>query len=157
MTIGKLFLTSLSFGIIFFFKVKSFIFISLFFYFFTFLIFLIFFKFLLIFIFLLYNAVLVLPYTDMNQPWVYMSSQYWTHFPPLWIISLDHPRAPAPSILYPVSNIDWQFVSYMIVYIFNAILPNHPTLSLSHRVQKSVLNIWVSFAVSHRGFSLPSF
>ena len=46
---------------------------------------------------LLYNTVLVLPYTDMNQPWVYMSSQSWTHFPPLWIISLDHPRAPAPS------------------------------------------------------------
>ena len=34
------------------------------------------------------------------------------------IISLDHPHAPAPSILYPVSNIDWQFVSYMIVYMF---------------------------------------
>ena len=27
---------------------------------------------------------------------------------PLHIISLDHPHAPAPSILYPVSNIDWQ-------------------------------------------------
>ena len=32
------------------------------------------------------------------------------------IISLDHPHAPAPSILYPVSNIDWHFVSYMIVW-----------------------------------------
>ena len=30
---------------------------------------------------------------------------------------------------------------------FNAILPNHPTLSLSHRVQKTVLCICVSFAV----------
>ena len=39
------------------------------------------------------------------------------HLPP-HIISLDHPRAPAPSILYPVLNIDWQFVSYMIVYMF---------------------------------------
>ena len=34
------------------------------------------------------------------------------------IISLGHPSAPAPSILYPVSNIDWRFVSYMIVYMF---------------------------------------
>ena len=25
---------------------------------------------------------------------------------------------PAPSILYPVSNIDWQFVSYMIIYMY---------------------------------------
>ena len=32
---------------------------------------------------------------------------------------------------------------------FNAILPNHPTLSLSHRVQKTVLYICVSFSVSH--------
>ena len=29
---------------------------------------------------------------------------------------------------------------------FNAILPNHPTLSLSHRVQKTVLYICVSFS-----------
>ena len=41
---------------------------------------------------------------------------------PAHIISLDHPRAPAPSILYPVSNVDWQFVSYMIVYMFVFVL-----------------------------------
>ena len=40
---------------------------------------------------------------------------------------------------------------------FNAILPNHPTLTLSHRVQKTVLYICVCFAVSHTGLSLPSF
>ena len=39
------------------------------------------------------------------------------------IISLDHPRAPAPSILYPASNIDWRFVSYMIVYMFQCHSP----------------------------------
>ena len=37
---------------------------------------------------------------------------------PSHIISLVHPSAPAPSILYPVSNLDWQFISYMIVYMF---------------------------------------
>ena len=44
------------------------------------------------------------------------------------IISLGHPSAPAPSILYPVSNLDWQFVSYMIVYIFQCQSPKstHP-------------------------------
>ena len=71
---------------------------------------------------LLYNTVLVLPYIDMNQPWVYMSSQSWTPLPP-HIISLDHPRAPAPSILYPISNIDWWFVSYLIVYMFQCHSP----------------------------------
>ena len=40
---------------------------------------------------------------------------------------------------------------------FNAILSNHPTLAFSHRVQKSVLYICVSFSVSHIGASLPSF
>ena len=44
------------------------------------------------------------------------------------IISLDHPRAQAPSILYPVLNIDWQFVSYMILYMFQYHSPksSHP-------------------------------
>ena len=52
-----------------------------------------------------------------------------SHLPP-HIISLDHPRAPAPSILYPASNIDWRFVSYMIVYMFQCHSPksSHPLL-----------------------------
>ena len=40
---------------------------------------------------------------------------------------------------------------------FNAILPNLPTLSLSHRVHKTDLYISVSFAVSYTGLLLPSF
>jgi len=49
--------------------------------------------------------------------------------------------------------------SYFFIWYctcFNAILPNHPP-SLSHRVQKTVLYICVSFAVSHTELSLPSF
>ena len=30
-------------------------------------------------------------------------------------IPLGHPSAPAPSILYHASNLDWRFVSYMII------------------------------------------
>ena len=78
------------------------------------------------------------------------------HLPP-HTIPLGHPSAPGPSFLYPASSLDWRFISYMILYMFHAILPNHPTLSLSHRVQKTVLYICVSFAVSHTGLSLPSF
>ena len=37
---------------------------------------------------------------------------------PSHTISLDHPRAPAPNILYPASDIDWWFISYLIVYMF---------------------------------------
>ena len=40
---------------------------------------------------------------------------------------------------------------------FNATFSNHPTLAFSHRVQKTVLYICVSFAVSHIGLLLPSF
>ena len=55
----------------------------------------------------------------MNLPRVYMCSPSWTlsHLPP-HTIPLGHPSAPAPSILYLASNLDWQFVSYMILYTF---------------------------------------
>ena len=78
---------------------------------------------------LLYNTVLVLPYIDMNQPQVYMSSQSWAPLPPPTPYHLsDLPRAPAPSILYPVSNIDCRFVSYLIVCMFQCHSPksSHP-------------------------------
>ena len=39
-----------------------------------------------------------------------------SHLPP-HNISLGHPHAPAPSMLYPASDIDWRFNSYMIVYM----------------------------------------
>ena len=72
-------------------------------------------------------------------------------------IPLGHPSAPAPSIQYRASNLDWQLVSYMILYMFQCIHPNQPTLSLSHRVQKNVLYISVSFAVSYTGLLWPFF
>ena len=37
-----------------------------------------------------------------------------SHLPP-HIISLDHPHAPAPSILYPVLNIDWRFELIVLI------------------------------------------
>ena len=58
------------------------------------------------------------------------------------IISLDHPRAPAPSILCLVSNIDWHFISYMIVYMFQCHSPksSHPLpLPLSPEVRSTHL------------------
>ena len=37
---------------------------------------------------------------------------------PTYPIPLGHPSAPAPSFLYPALNLDWQFISYMILYMF---------------------------------------
>ena len=50
-----------------------------------------------------------------------------SHLPPR-TIPLGHPSAPAPSILYPASKLDWRFVSYMIVYMFQCHSPksSHP-------------------------------
>ena len=52
--------------------------------------------------------------------------------PPFYLpphtIPLGHPSAPTPSFLYPASNLNWRFVSDMILYMFNATLPNHPPL-----------------------------
>ena len=73
--------------------------------------------------------------------------------PPLWGIPVHQPRASC------ILHLTWTGVSFHIWYYtcFNVILPNHPTLALSHRVQNTVLYICVSFAISHTGLSLPSF
>jgi len=61
--------------------------------------------------------------------------------PSLWVVPVHQPQA--SSIVHRT----WTGHSFHIWYYtyFNAILPNHPTLSLSHRVQKTVLYISVSF------------
>ena len=73
--------------------------------------------------------------------------------PSFWVVSVHQPQA--SSIMHRT----WTGILFHMWYYtcFNAILPNHRTLSLSHRVQKTVLYICVSFAVSHTGLLLPSF
>ena len=106
-----------------------------------------------------YNIVLVLPYINMNLPRVYKCSPSWTPLPTflpipsLWVIPVHQPWASC------IMHRTWTGDSFQIWYYtcFNAILPNHPTLALSYRVEKTVLYICVSFGVSHTGSSLPSF
>ena len=73
--------------------------------------------------------------------------------PSLCVIPVHQPQASC------IMHLTWTGDSFNILYYtcFNAILQNHPTLSLSHRVQKTVLYMCVSFAVSYTGLSLPSF
>ena len=73
--------------------------------------------------------------------------------PSLWVIPVHQPQASS------VVHRTWTGNLFHIWYYtcFNAILPNHPTLFLSHRVQKTVLYISVSFAVSYTGLLLSSF
>ena len=69
--------------------------------------------------------------------------------PSLWIVSVHQPQA--SSIMHWTCTGNSFHIWYYIC--FNAILPNHPPLSFSHRVQKTVLYICVSFAVLHTGLS----
>jgi len=67
--------------------------------------------------------------------------------PSLWVVPVYQPQA------FSIVHQTWTGDSFHIWYCtcFNAILPNHPTLSISHRIQKTVLYTSVSFAVSSRG------
>ena len=108
--------------------------------------------------FLIYNIVLVLPYINMNLPWVYTCSPSWTplHLPP-HTIPLGHPSAPALSILYHGLNLDWRFVSYMILYMFQCHSPksSHP-LPLPQSPKDCSIHLCL-FVVLHTGLSSPSF
>ena len=66
--------------------------------------------------------------------------------PSLWVIPVHQPQA--SSILHWT----WTGDLFLIWYYtcFNAILLNYPTLTLSHRVQKTVLYICVSCCLTHR-------
>ena len=63
-------------------------------------------------------------------------------------IPLGHLSAPAPSILYPASNLDWRFVSCMILYMFQCHSPksSHP---LSPTESKSLFYTSMSLLLSH--------
>ena len=49
-------------------------------------------------------------------------------FLPPHTIPLGHPSAPAPSIQYRASNLDWRLISYLILYMFKCHSPksSHP-------------------------------
>ena len=73
--------------------------------------------------------------------------------PSLWVIPVHQPQASC--IIHRTRTGDlfhiWCYTC------FNAILPNHPALALSHRVQKTGLYIYVSSADLHIGSLLQSF
>ena len=64
--------------------------------------------------------------------WISHECTYVPHPEPLSLlpphpIPLGHPSAPAPSTLYHASNLDWQFISHMIFYMFqcHSPIPSH--------------------------------
>ena len=76
--------------------------------------------------YLLYNIVLVLPYINMNPPWVYTCSQSWNPLPPP---SPYHPSGSSQctSPKLPVSCIEPGLAIRFLYYTcFNATIENHP-------------------------------
>ena len=76
-----------------------------------------------------------------------------SHFPP-HTIPLCHPSAPAPSILYPALNLDWLFVSYMILYMFQCHSPKsshpHPLPTESKRLFFTSVSLLLSHIQGYR-------
>ena len=64
-------------------------------------------------------------------------------------IPLGHPSAPAPSIQYHASNLDWSLVSYMMLYMFQCHSPksSHP---LPLPKSKGLFYTSVSLLLSHK-------
>ena len=73
-----------------------------------------------------------------------------SHLPP-HIIPLGHPSAPAPSILYPALNLDWRFVPYMILYMFQCHSPksSHP-LPLSQSPKDCSIRLCLFCCLAYR-------
>ena len=109
---------------------------------------LIFFNFNFYFI-LLYNTVLVLPYIDLNPPWVYMSSQSWIPLPPLTPYHLSG-SSPCTTPKHPVSCIEHTLAIHFLhdsIHVsvrFSQIIP--PSSSPSE--SKSPFYTSVSFLLS---------
>ena len=90
----------------------------------------------------------------MNPPRVYTCSPSWTPLPPP---SPYHPSGSSQctSPKLPVSCIEPGLAIHFLYDIIHVSMPFSQIIppSLSHRVQKAVLNICVSFAVLHTGLS----
>ena len=97
---------------------------------------------------------MVLPYINMNPPRVYTCSPSWnpSYLPPR-TIPLSHPSAPAPSILYPASNLDWRFISYMILHMFQCHSPKShlpPSPTESKRLFNTSVPLFLSCIQGYR-------
>ena len=104
---------------------------------------------------LLYNTVLVLPYIDMNLPWVYMSSQSWTPLPPPTPYHLSG-SSPCTSPKHPVSCIGHRLAIHFLHDSIHVSVPFSQIIPPSPSESKSQFSTSVSLLLSCiQGKTLP--
>ena len=90
---------------------------------------------------LLYNIVLVLPYIDLNPPWVYMCSPSWTPLPhpspshPSGSSQFTSPEHPV-SCIEPGLAIHFTYNNFHVSMLFSHIIPPLPSPTESKRLFK---------------------
>ena len=98
---------------------------------------------------LLYNTVLVLPYIDMNLPWVYTSSQSWIPLRPPTPYHLSG-SSPCTSPKHPVSSIEPRLAigllcdSIHVSMPFSQIIPPSPSPTESKRLFYTSVSLLLS-------------
>ena len=111
---------------------------------------------------------MVLPYTDINPPWVYMCSPYWA---PLPLPSPSHPSGSSQctspehplSCIEPGLAIHFTYDNTHVSMPFSHIIPPLPSPTESKRLFYTSVSLFSTvqllshFAVSHIGLLLPSF
>ena len=96
--------------------------------------------------FLLYNTVLVLPYSDMNPPWVYLSSQFWTTPPPLSPYHLSGGSYQWTSPKHPVSCFEPRLVIRFL----------HDSIHVSMPFSQTQMYRALSFRIWNSSTGIPS-
>ena len=96
--------------------------------------------------FLLYNIILVLPYIDMNPPWVYMCSPSWTPFPPP---SPSHPSGSSQCTIpkHPVPCIERALAIHFngnVSMPFSQVIPLSPSPTESKRLFYTSVSLLLS-------------
>ena len=101
-----------------------------------------------------------LPHLDMNQPWIYMCLPIPNPSP----IPQGCPSAPALSVLFHASNLDWSSISHMVIYMFQCyclkssyphLLPQSPKVCSLYRclfcclAYRVIITIFLNFIYMH--------